>query len=36
MENYVKSTVAHYRGKISAWDVVDEAIPDEPNKDLTK
>ena len=36
MENYVKSTVAHYRGKISVWDVVDEAIPDTPNEDPTK
>jgi len=36
MIDYIKSTVGHFKGKVFAWDVVDEAIIDidaDPNKD---
>ena len=36
LTTYVKTTVGHFKGKIYAWDVVDEAVVDvdsEPNKD---
>ncbi len=31
LEDHIKTVVVHYKGKVFAWDVVNEAIPDNPS-----
>lgn len=36
LEDHIKTVVTRYRGKISAWDVVNEAVSDQPDEFLRK